>query len=307
MSLLSFKKVTLPTKFNSGLPAGLVSELFFCGKITTNQKPFSSLLELNPIFPANRSWALRSIWGRKPSIPVCIFYKEQHCCAPGDGNRAATKPGFFLFCGVLCTPVGEDVEAAACPLQNISNRALVPNQPWHPCAATTLTHLCTGKATLWVCFVGLFPAKIWGWAPGPEELMHLLLNRTGLWSWNLTFYSAWLKDSDFSERRAGAESLWGERALPWHCEIPTLSAVQSLILLKADLNWLSAINVYPRKLGQPIHHKCQAVTWECSPRSPALPSQPWEGKQALSKHFQHVSMPMSFQGCVFVPAALILN
>lgn len=40
MSLLSLKKVPLPTKFNSGLPAGLVSELFFCGKITTNQKPF---------------------------------------------------------------------------------------------------------------------------------------------------------------------------------------------------------------------------------------------------------------------------
>lgn len=154
-SLLSLKKVTLPTKLNSVLPAGLVPKLFFCGKITINQNPFSSSLEFNPIFPASRSWALRSIWGRKPSIPVHIFYTEQHCCAPGDGNRAATKPGFFSFCGGLCTPVGEDVEPAACPLQNISNRTLEPNpEPLVPLqlsltSAQVKPHF---EFALWGCF-----------------------------------------------------------------------------------------------------------------------------------------------------------
>lgn len=53
--LYFLKKLTLPTKFNSVLPEGLVPKLFLCDKVIINQNPFSSSLEFNPICPADRS------------------------------------------------------------------------------------------------------------------------------------------------------------------------------------------------------------------------------------------------------------
>lgn len=127
------KKVTLPTKFNSVLPGGLVPKLFFCGKIAINQEIVLLLSGVQPHLPCWKELGPeKHFGGEKPDLFIHIFYKEQYCCPPGGGNRAAkTKPGFIWCCGDLSTPVG-GMEPAASPLQNIWNRTLGPNPG--PCA-----------------------------------------------------------------------------------------------------------------------------------------------------------------------------
>lgn len=94
------KKVTLPTKFNSVLPGGLVPKLFFCGKIAINQEIILLLSGVQPHLPCWKELGPeKHFGGEKPDLFIHIFYKEQYCCPPGGGNRAAkTKPGFIWCC-----------------------------------------------------------------------------------------------------------------------------------------------------------------------------------------------------------------
>ena len=72
------KNFYITHQIESSFASRVSSQTLFLRQIYYKSKTFFSSLEFNPIFPADSSWALRSISGRKHWISLYVFDKEQH-------------------------------------------------------------------------------------------------------------------------------------------------------------------------------------------------------------------------------------
>lgn len=73
-----FKKNYITHQIQSSFARRVSSPTLFLWQIYYKSKTFFSSLEFHPIFPADRSWALRNIGGRKHWISLHVFDKEWH-------------------------------------------------------------------------------------------------------------------------------------------------------------------------------------------------------------------------------------
>lgn len=123
-SLLS-KKTYITHQIQFSFARRVGSQTLFMWQSYYKSKPILLISGVQPNLPCWQE--LRNIWGRKLSQWIFIHISsEQHGMGPGEQQNQE----FFDAVEVSAHLLG--VEPAASPLQNISNRTLVPNPA--PCA-----------------------------------------------------------------------------------------------------------------------------------------------------------------------------